>query len=128
MLTNSVHQSAYKSYAAMTKKASATVSGYTPPSGDVIVNAIFEKMAIDRMVDEKEKTVELSLTGYGDQNDGSAKHSAKTRAEMYRATLEGELKTKIAQMTRQEQTAREDMYQMSVPLMGRQGSYLNLYL
>lgn len=128
MQANPVHASAYKSYAALAKKPlSSITSSYAPPSGDVIINTVFEKMAIDKRVDEKQKSVELMLTGYGDENKDNAKQGSQTSAEMYRAALESELKSKIAQMVKQEQAAKADEYQMSVRLSGY-GSYLNLYL
>lgn len=128
MQANPIHASAYKSYAALAKKPSSSItSSYTPPSGDVIINTVFEKMAIERKIDEKQKSVELMLAGYGDESKDNAKHASQTSAEMYRAALEGELKSKIAQMARQEQAAKADEYQMSVKLSGY-GSFLNLYL
>ncbi|HOI84110.1 MAG TPA: hypothetical protein PKW30_07350 [Campylobacterales bacterium] len=86
-------------------------SSYTPPSGEVLINSILEKLSIDKKSDMKQQEVERNLTGFGKEADEYVKRMSQSSAEIYRATLENELKNKIKELTQKEQLNKVAIYQ-----------------
>lgn len=86
-------------------------SSYTPPSGEVLINSILEKLSIDKKSDMKQQEVERNLTGFGKEADEYVKRISQSSAEIYRATLENELKNKIKELTQKEQLNKIAIYQ-----------------
>ncbi len=86
-------------------------SSYTPPSGEVLINSILEKLSIDKKSDMKQQEVERNLTGFGKEADEYVKRISQLSAEIYRVTLENELKNKIKELTQKEQLNKVAIYQ-----------------
>lgn len=86
-------------------------SSYTPPSGEVLINSILEKLSIDKKSDMKQQEVERNLTGFGKEADEYVKRISQSSAEIYRATLENELKNKVKELTQKEQLNKVAIYQ-----------------
>lgn len=110
------------------QKKTNTDNSYTPPSGEILINSILEKLSIDKKSEAKQQEIERTLTGFGKEADEYVKQISHSSAEIYRATLENELKTKIKEMTQKEQTNKVAIYQNTASYTNNLGSTgLNLY-
>lgn len=89
-------------------------NSYTPPSGEVLINSILEKLSIDKKSDMKQQELERNLTGFGKDADEYVKRISQLGAEIYRAILESELKNKIKELTQKEQLNKVAQYQNTV--------------
>lgn len=110
------------------QKKTTNDGSYTPPSGEVLINSILEKLSIEKKSDAKQKDIERTLTGFGKEADEYIKRLAETGAEIYRATLESDLKNKIKEMTQKEHTSKVAIYQNAASYTNNlSSSGLNLY-
>ena len=109
-------------------KTTGTQSGYTPPSADITIDSILEKLSIDKKVDTKRQEIERSLTGFGKQTDAFIKKISEATAEIYKASLESELKNKVKELTQKEQLNKIALYQSANTVQSQNyTSGLNLY-
>ncbi len=93
------------------QKKTTNDGSYTPPSGEILINSILEKLSIDKKSEAKQQEIERSLTGFGKESDEYVKNISKSSAEIYRATLENDLKNKIKELTQKEQLSKISLYQ-----------------
>lgn len=114
--------------ASLFQKKNTSESTYTPPSGEISISSILEKLSIDKKTEAKKQEAERMLTGFGKKADSYIKRVSEAAGEIYRATLENELKTKIKEMSQKEQANRVATYQMANAYQNvTQTSSLNLY-
>jgi len=110
------------------KNKNTNESSYSPPSPEVLINSVFEKLSIDKKAEARQQEVERTLTGFGKEADETVKRASQAAAEIYRAVLEGELKNKIDSMASKEQASKLKNYIDSVSYKDLiQSNSLSLY-
>jgi len=110
------------------QKKTTSENTYSPPSAEISISSVFEKLSIDKKTKAKEQEAERTLTGFGKKADEFVKSVARSSSEIYRATLESDLKNKIAQMAQQEQANKMAAYQSADAYKyGTQASTISLY-
>ncbi len=110
------------------QKKTSSDKTYSPPSAEISINSVFEKLSIDKKTEAKKQEAERTLTGFGKDADEFVRRISQASAETYRAALESELKNKIAQMTQKEQASKVAAYQtISAYQNNNQTSTLSLY-
>lgn len=114
--------------ASLFQKKSTSESSYTPPSGEISINSILEKLSIDKKTEAKKQEAERTLTGFGKEADSYIKRLSEAAGEIYRATLENELKNRVKEMSQKEQANRVAAYQTASAYQNNtQTSSINLY-
>ncbi len=93
------------------RKKTFSDNSYTPPSAEISINSVLEKLSIDKKTESKKQEAERTLTGFGKEADEYVKRISQSKAEIYRATLENELKNKIKELTQKEQLNKVAIYQ-----------------
>jgi hypothetical protein len=110
------------------QKKSSSDKVYSPPSVEILMNSVFEKLSIDKKTQMKRQEVERTLTGFGKEVDEYVRRISEASAEIYRATLESELKNRVKEMTQKEQASRVAAYQSANSYQNSYAHFrLNLY-
>ncbi|MCI4398929.1 MAG: hypothetical protein JHC37_00065 [Campylobacteraceae bacterium] len=110
------------------QKKTDQTNQYSLPSGEITINSIIEKLSIDKKTQMKRQEIERTLTGFGKEVDEYVRRISEASAEIYRATLESELKNRVKEMTQKEQASRVAAYQSANSYQNSYAHFgLNLY-